>query len=62
MLAGADGVVLPELKFRPSLSELTYAVSFAPGQRVLPELKFRPSLSAAHVPPGRGTQRPCCRN
>ena len=41
--------MLPELKFRPSLSEPAVPVGDGPDGRVLPELKFRPSLSDAGV-------------
>ena len=37
--------MLPELKFRPSLSVDTYTIQHRAAD-VLPELKFRPSLSA----------------
>ena len=54
--------VLPELKFRPSLS--VHAVLrkrfMQPG--VLPELKFRPSLSVSRVSLLRDLLRECCRN
>ena len=39
--------MLPELKFRPSLSGVEQGRVFGFDGQVLPELKFRPSLSAA---------------
>ena len=42
--------VLPELKFRPSLSAAFASSAFLSRSEVLPELKFRPSLSVVRHP------------